>query len=535
MRISRKYVAALLISVVGMQAKAELLLDQVPASALGFAAWQGSTGPGYEGSHFQQLMTGTNLWQRMMQMNSGQKANDVAAAQMFFSAPSVMYIQKLDSDQSKNQVVIISKVGPMAQSLVTAINADKKPNVSARQQGDLLIIEAGEGTSHSLSGGTILEQPAFKSAAAQVGSQPAAMVYMDCDKMLRAIDTIVTTSRNANDRRGWAMVSDVLGMEGFKQFVWSGSFAADKGWETQTFVAMGANRAGLPAFLDNKPLSPGAMDIIPSQAAWSGVVRFDAARFITDIREGVSRVEPNAAQQMDAGLDMGKQMMGFDIERDLAASLGDEWVYFNTATDSLPRQNMVIINTLRNPESAVKALRAASNFIGAQMSRRGGAGPKGFETRVVDGLEVNIMTMPTASPTWAIEENRLLFALSPEAIAAARKQMANSDKSANPSAAFIKNVRKGPVTSFGYFDLPRLAPLAYANVKEEVTKKVPTVDPNAFPPLEQIMPALTPANSAAWQDEAGWHSIGREPFPFSVMIMNGTLMRFQQEATTRPQ
>lgn len=534
MRLMYGITAALIVSAISLPSRAELLLDQVPADTLGFFAWQGSSGPGFQGSNFQQLISTTNMWQRLTQMKNGAKPSDIAAAQMFFAAPSVMYLQKLDSQQDKNQAVIISKIGPMAQMLATQINAEAKPNIHARQEGDLLILEMGEGTHHSVSGGNILSQEKFKTAAAQVNAQSAAIAYVDCEKMLRQFDAIITAKNNPNERRGWAMMSDVMGLEGFRQLIWTGNFAG-KEWETQTFVAMSSPRAGLPAFLDNKPMTQEAQKCIPAQAAWAGEFRFDATRFIGDIRDGVSRVEPTMAQQMDAGLDMGKQMMGFDVERDLAASLGDEWFYFNTATDTPLGQNAVLINVLRDGDAAAKSLHGLSKFVSMQMAQRSTAG-KNFETRVVDGLELNVLSIPNYSPTWAIEEGRLLFALNPDAVVAAHKQLAAATadtKNTMRPLEFSRNMKRGPLTSFSFYDLAVLAPQAYANMKAELAKKSPE-NVDALPPLEQITPYLTAANSACWQDEAGWHAQGKEAFPFSALLIEGVATQMKAEPTTQP-
>ncbi len=110
--------------------------------------------------------------------------------------------------------------------------------------------------------------------------------------------------------------------------------------------------------------------------------------------------------------------------------------------------------------------------------------------------------------------------MTPQVVPSAFEQMAAGHKSIldNPSfVAMRKRLGAPGASSIQFIDLPRTAPGSYGTIATLVGLANlfagAEAEPGMLPPLSRLLPELTPAGSASWTDEAGWHVKAISPFP----------------------
>ncbi|MEI8194750.1 MAG: hypothetical protein WCI73_02455, partial [Phycisphaerae bacterium] len=244
-------------------------------------------------------------------------------------------------------------------------------------------------------------------------------------------------------------------------------------------------------------------------------------------------------------LQQGSMAVGFDIEKDLINSLGDEWIVYGTAdvietaaggtgaAGEKSIRGVTLVSKLHDPAGAAKALENLESFINGMIAVRlpmAEAQKYQLKAAIVNGITLHSITLPKLTPTWAIKDGYLVVALSPEGVQsglAATTQKAPA-RTAEPGYADLAKQLKAPAaSSFSYVDLTKTAPSAYEVLTQlqalavakaaeagEGEIKVPTL-----PPFANIKPFLGPTLKVFWSDEAGFHFKGTEPFPGSTGLL----------------
>ncbi len=430
-------------------ARAQVLADRVPADAVAYAGWAGSDalGPAYDASHLKTFIETFNLpglvSQRLQaataRVNDPGNADNIHVLQDLFAAlakaPTALYIGPADfsnPNQPMPKLALFSKVGA-AQALnladrVSALMAQRRapngPPSGAIAVDDFLLIYAGDAKfPERLSGPaperSLSHEDAFSHAIAQLGpdaAKSAAVVYADGHAFVQLLGSAVQMSNNAQVRDYFPAISDGAGLTGLKQFAWAGNFdGAD--WKTSTFLGLRDRRNGLLAFLDNKPLSDDSLKLIPKSATTAGTVRFDGPRLLDDITAAAAKLNDQAPKQIESVLTQAYIWTGIDLKRELLPAFGDEFVYYGSpaaAGNSL--RGFTLFNRLKDAKKAESAVSAVENFINLLVLQRNPTSKLQFQTQKLpapwDAVTAHVLTLPQATPCWAINGDVFYFSLS---------------------------------------------------------------------------------------------------------------------------
>jgi prepilin-type processing-associated H-X9-DG protein len=129
-----------------------------------------------------------------------------------------------------------------------------------------------------------------------------------------------------------------------------------------------------------------------------------------------------------------------------------------------------------------------------------------------------------------VQNGNLYIALYPEIVGAAVTHVPAKGKSIADNPAFISLMKRlgghlaNAPSSFGYFDLPKLAPENYStwlvishldNAADLFGIQAPNM---ILPPLDKLLEHLSPAGDISWTDADGLHVNGVEPFPASSLL-----------------
>ncbi len=562
----------------GTWAAGQPLAERIPADAMVYVAWAGadSLGAGYEKSHLKAVLDASDFktlvndfLPRLMERigredRNAREAMDVLSAISgpMWKHPSAFYFGGLDLTDVNNPIprmAILCDAGAEAPALSAKLGelvakAGHTPvPLSVRTVGTRVMLVLGDAERlNALGAGdvpqaaaTLLKAAPFAQALGQVHAEPVAIAYIDVEAIIKLIDEAVQKGEDRKALREWPLLRDASGINGIQRFIWTGAFdGAD--WSSRAFIAAPANggRVGLASLLDGGPLSAELLKAIPADATMAGAGTLDLASLFQQVRTALGKVDPNAQQQFDEGMDQIKQRLGLDLHDDVLAPLGAEWgCYVAPQIAGSGLTGMVGINRLRDPAAAEKGLsqleQVANNLIAQNMGNEK-VTLLVKTTREPSGLKIHYLAIPLIAPAWAIKDGNLYVGLYPQTVSAAAAFTSGKGASIqdNPAFAALRKrletgAQKGKVavSGFGFADLPRTAPesyqtlLALSRLMTGVGDLMGAPAPALFPaPLPALMPHLAPAGSITWTDDDGWHMRAISPFPGSELFGGGAAM-----------
>ena len=141
-----------------------------------------------------------------------------------------------------------------------------------------------------------------------------------------------------------------------------------------------------------------------------------------------------------------------------------------------------------------------------------------------DKVTAHVLALETISPTWAISDGVLYFSMRKEGVQRAVDE-AGKKGSIMDNASFSKLEKKlgeQNLSTFGYIDLPTMAPEIYAwlqkSLKDAKKQHAEQVGAYELPPLTALMPHFAPELQGTWMDKDGWHFKSVGPLPLSDVI-----------------
>jgi prepilin-type processing-associated H-X9-DG protein len=373
------------------------------------------------------------------------------------------------------------------------------------------------------------EAGGFKKITMNLNADPAITAFVDGEKVLKLIDDVVAKKGDLKAVENWPKAKEATGLAGLKRIACTAGFEG-KEWMSQMFVEAPAPRRGLLAMCDSKPISEDLLKAIPDSATFVAAGSFDFARFVEQIRTIAGAIDPEAQKKIDQGLGGLSMMIGKNVQRDILEPLGEQWgIYMSPLVGGNSYAGLVLINQLDDPAKAQQGLNAAwifaNNMIAAQM--------KDQELKVqtqrtkIGDVTINYLGVPFVSPGWTIKDGRLYAGLFPQVVSTATKQ-ASSGKSIVDNPDYQKLTQRLNVakpTSVMFLNLPATAPQAYQTALVMTRIGLGFADmwgvkapEPVLPPLDVLLPHLTPAACATWTDDAGWHGKSITPFPGAALV-----------------
>ncbi|MCC5829416.1 MAG: hypothetical protein JJU36_08210 [Phycisphaeraceae bacterium] len=573
------WIAVVLALLTSHTASAQPLADRVPSDALIYVAWTGSKnlGPGYEQSHLKQLLDQSGfrqiagelmpeLFSELLKHGGGAGTEldepETKAAVALFDAiwkyPVAFYLGGLvfsdEAPPQMNSAFVISagEDGERLHRILDALGQRGAPapiQVNRNDRGDILIapadlpgpIMATLGFSPDAAAqpvGVLSAHGPFRASMRHVLPSPVLVGYVDVEGILTQFNRMAAFGAE----RDVVMPDPVmmlpalagpLGMDGIKRATFTTGFDGRK-WGTRIFVEAPAPRRGLAALLDHAPLSERAWRSIPAGATVAGAIQVDPSRILNEFRRVAGELEPEKLQEFNEGLTEVNAMVGFNIEQDLLAALGTEWLYFADPTigGEFPF-GLVLVNPLRDATRFQHAMARTINLANLQLlqlTREQGNEDVSIQirSRRIGERTIHHIGMPLLSFAWTVADDQLLVALTPEILLGVLERPADAPSlwQSEKLTALRRQLAVEAPAGFSYVDVPRLFPRSYPllsivgrlplGMAELVDiENVPAI---ALPPLSRIMPTLGPSVSTFHVDEHGFHFRSVESWPMAGKI-----------------
>jgi prepilin-type processing-associated H-X9-DG protein len=287
----------------------------------------------------------------------------------------------------------------------------------------------------------------------------------------------------------------------------------------------------LATLLDPEPVSEDLLKLAPQSSTWVAATRCDLAPILGGVRNTIARLDADASRNVEDAIKEVNKALGCDLQRDLLAGLGDQWLAFNSEQTGRGILGLVLVNPLRNPAKVEQALLAFERMANTEMKRDADRGEPAvsIETAKVGDLSIHYLAIPALAPCWAIKDGRLYVAAFPQILEAAAAETGTGGQGVLGNAGFNAarervGVSKNAI-SISYMDLPKLAPRGYQMVLALQRGALGAADlfgmqtpALALPPLNKIAPHLSTSVGATWVDDLGWHYRGVTPFPAADVL-----------------
>lgn len=366
--------------------------------------------------------------------------------------------------------------------------------------------------------GPLAKQENYQHAKSQVMGNAALWVYLNGENLVGVLEREKSATQTIS----------ALGLNGLKSGLMAAGFDGTD-WKCEVFLDAPAPRIGLLSLLDSKPLSDELLNRVPASAFGMTTARLSLFKLLDETRTALGKIDPKVQQQFNKMLGFATMTLGVNVETDLIASFGDQWlVYDDPQTAGGGILGTVLVNRLADAAKAQRSLDALARLANSVMAGRLRNTPATVAVRQVQSGDVTIsyLALPAISPAWAIKDGFLFLSFYPEVTAQAMQARTGDEKSIRDNPAFVQMQKRlgvaDGVTAVSFHDLPKSASRAYPVVLmlsrawlgmgDLLGLQVPEM---ILPPLGKIAPHLTPSGSVTWVDEAGWHYRSISPFPLS--------------------
>lgn len=551
-------VALLTILLASSFALAQPLADRVPADALVYIGWQGGEAmpPAYQDSHLKAVVDSSNIpalfddfLPRALQQVGGNRARVAVLKQLALSLggklwkhPSALYVSGMDLNAvggPRPRLGLLCQAGKEADALIAELQpvlnfAQRAPfPVKVLKQGELVAILIGyEQEAQGLAGPgagnakSIRTAPRFQQALAQVGKDPVFIAYVDGEGVVGQIEEGTQRLWSASRRAEWTRIRNEWGLSGIKALILTGGFEG-RDWSTQVFVAVPTPRPPAWADLQSPPLSDTILKCIPVSCTWSSAWHMDLALIAKNLRD--AETDPQAIRELEQFMAEARQMLGFDLQKDLLPALGSEWaMYVDPNTAGAGFFGLTIVSPLNKPAEAERFLTQAEQAANAALERamQREKVRLAFSQRKIGELTVHTFSVPFVAPSWAIQNGKLYIGLFPQMVVAAATAAHGPSILENPAFQALRQRLGGQkADSFSFNDLTQTAPGAYGLLMPLSQLGLGFADlfgiktpPLVLPPFHRIQPHLAAAGSFSWTDDAGWHLRALSPFPGSFLL-----------------
>jgi hypothetical protein len=521
--------------------------DRIPQDALLYAGWQGADAlaPQYANSNLKGIIDVSGFPAYFAQQLpkwidlAGQKDPDAPAhiqaamtgLAILWHHPTALYVGPVDFTNPKEpqfRAALLCDAGADASALVTLLQlalAQSPPPPSAHlavtNNNGLVLVTVGLSTPDQFQ----VHADALRSSAPYVhalqqvgGSDGAVTLYKNSHEIITMIDHAVDadTTAKPEDRQKYHAVVDALGLEAFTQSAYRGSFK-DKGWTDDVFIGTQGPHTGLLTLFDGAPIDKAILALVPQEALSFSAGRFDPSKILPLVRDVAARIAPNALATINKGLVQAQQQLGFDIETDLIAPLGDAWIFYRSLSPDGVGVANTLVHKLKDGDTFAKTLTA----VEAQINEKGG-GRVQVEPTDADGFQVSALQTPVFSIAWTVR-NGYFYLSTLGNISAAINQVEKHQPDVTTNATYTAARATLPnvdATAIEFAEPAKLYPEGYrslAGVLPMLRLAKIDIPLRILPTPAKAAPFLTPSVNVSWSDAEGYHFTSRAAFPGSAM------------------
>ncbi len=263
------------------------------------------------------------------------------------------------------------------------------------------------------------------------------------------------------------------------------------------------------ALADQGAVSQDALAAVPENAVQCGASKFDFTKLAALARDIVGRIDPTATDKLEQGLGMANLVAGFDVEKDLIDTLGDEWVFYRfPSPDGIGLANG-FTHKLKDAATFSKTLKSIEALINA----RAGANMQ-VEAADADGIAVSSVQTPVFSVAWTVRDG-YFYISSLAGISAVVNQVEKHLPSITGSDSFktaMASLPKVKANSISYSDPAKIYPEIYraASMGLPLLRAAGIAVPlSILPSPAKVTKFMTPAAGESWSDAEGFHFISK--------------------------
>ncbi len=534
----------------GSLCRAGALDDKVPLDAIAYVGWAGTDalGPQYANSNLKGILDASvikdfidkqlpKLIDQAGQQNPAAPAM-IAKAQstlaIVWKHPTAFYFCPVDLSNPQMPAArfgLVCDAGADAKEIAAQVTDDLAkvpPNpmlpIHLMQDGNLLIITFGKAdTAEDLKkGGGLAAAPLYKAAMEKARTAtPALAVYADVARAVAMVnDALVKIpSTPAEVKEKVPATIDAFGLNSMTQIASTAGFDG-KGWTAHNWVGINGPRKGILSLLDDGTLSDTVLALIPKEAAAFSAWKLDLHKAFTETRTAIGKVDAQAQKDFDSSVaDAGKDL-GLDIEKELIAPLGDQWVVYRAPLSDEGGNSFALVVPLKDGETFAKSLGKLEAVYNASPNV-----PVKIEKITAAKTEVSTIALATVfSVAWGVK-NGNLYVSSLGGIGGAIKQVENKSPSIVENdlykaarAALPANVKP---LSLAYANPAKLYPeyrrtvMGYLPIVRRAGMDIPM---EILPDPDDVAKFMPPGASMVWMEADGLHGAANSSFPGAEML-----------------
>lgn len=532
------------------------LAAHVPASAVLYAGWAGADAlaPACQDSNLQAVASQMNLRDTISPLvpplvkmllpdhGSADSAPDkIALASLLWEHPTCIAIDyAAPADPGDAPILhpeLLCDAGADAPRLIGLLRRDLPDDDSLHvaAEGTFVRIASatGEPPMRATAATSLLNSPSFHAAMDSLQPSPAVALFINAQPLLhQANQAAAASSALGSFGQAWPALRRALGIGDSGRFGYTAGFDG-KDWASRWALLAAAPRTGVTAALEPQPADPALLARIPASARSASINQLDLSALVYALQaaseeHSATGDDTNFIRHAIAEINSAT---GIDVQRDILHRFGKQWATLASDTPATE----VVINHAPDAQAAVTALATALQNI---ITRLGPLIPKPqLSQHTYDGIQYWMLSMPRVRLSFAAHGAFFYLALLHRDLAAAANAAdVSPDAQIQHSAAFqaaLQRLDAPACSNFDYTDLPHTAAAAYQSLNASLAqiKAVAAAHgwpaiPLQLPPLEVVLPHLSPSLTVSWADAHGIYSRSISPFPLSSLMSNpnGTLL-----------
>ncbi|MCL2647396.1 MAG: hypothetical protein FWD61_10400 [Phycisphaerales bacterium] len=522
--------------------------DRIPDDALIYAGWRGVEAlvPQYDKSNLKGLVENSKLraylvenlpkWIASVVVGDPDKVKQMQemldGAELLWRHPMAFYMGPIAMDMQQGMPKIklaclcdagadAPAVKDFAQKLVDLIDlpGGLKPifNPTVAVDGTTVIFTMGsvDAATFSAPAAPLAKSAAFTAALKGMRDDAAFVFFYDVRQYIDCIFNIVGPDNAAEIERPL----NVFGISSLTQFAFTAGFDGPQ-WREQTFIGIDGPRHGMLTVLDAPAITTDALHLVPQAAVAVSVHHIDMAKLWAAARE-IYGIDPASVLKFDGPVADASKMLGFDIEKDLIAALGNEWIVYSAPVAEDGTYPTVLVQKVKDPAAIAKVLAGIEKQINVL-----GAGKVKAEKIDNGKFEVTGVRLPQVTVAWALRGD-YLYVSTPEGILMAADHVetkggGGESITANPGfAKVLADLPGDKPSSLCYSEPAKLYPQVYrlANDLLPLARLAGANIPGDLLPLpKKAAPFLAPGWSSAWSDATGYHVVKCTAFPQADLL-----------------
>ncbi|HNQ22390.1 MAG TPA: hypothetical protein PKK06_04785 [Phycisphaerae bacterium] len=298
----------------------------------------------------------------------------------------------------------------------------------------------------------------------------AMTIFVDLSGALERVQkTLPIVLADDPQKLDWARkVISLVGADSLDALTWELHFK-DGGCYHASYLRYQGQASGVFALASTTPLTDADLAVVPRQPSWALAFNLDCRRFWGEIRELVTRLDPDAGAEISENIGKAEAKLGLRFDEDLLNLLGDTFVIFDAPENGgLWLTGVTLALDTHDPARFQQTLDKLVQLLAREIEDRSirmQVSSTEYRGHLVKFVNLTGVPMPVA-PAWTAHEKRLIVALYPQMVTTALDRLLDGDprKDSLPANADFQRgvkVMGGLGSAVQYIDTPRGAGQLY--------------------------------------------------------------------------